>query len=283
MKSYLRYEPSTQFGVISSPNCNSEYDYTGTPFLTLLNVCIACLGHPINCNQHIAFIGNLSFTGAGSLVHTWNLRQASCINAMGEKEPSYPYATGGEASILKRSPSRDNPMVAVGYTNGVVRLFNYLSESRLVCSLKGHRAAITSLCFDDDGALLVTGSADSDIVLWDLVTHTGVCRLRGHKDAVHGVAFISVVPSDATGGGGNKTRRLLVSVSKDTLLKVRSIATPLSHPRLTHSLYGTLPVSRCGTSTAAAASRQWWATDARYGHCWCTEQKGRMGRKESSS
>lgn len=127
-------------------------------------------------------------------------------------------------------------MVAVGYTNGVVRLFNYLSES-LVCTLKGHRSAITSLCYDDDGALLVTGSGDSDIVMWDLVTHTGVCRLRGHKDAVHGVGFISILPSDAT-GAVNKTRRLLVSVSKDTLLKVQSIITPLSHPRLTNSLYG---------------------------------------------
>jgi len=29
MKSYLRYEPSTQFGVINSPACNAEYDYTG--------------------------------------------------------------------------------------------------------------------------------------------------------------------------------------------------------------------------------------------------------------
>lgn len=147
---------------------------------------------------------------------------------MGAKEPSYPYATGGEASILKRSPSRDNPMVAVGYTNGVVRLFNYLTET-LVCSLKGHRSAITSLCYDDDGALLVTGSGDSDIVLWDLVTHTALSRLRGHKDAVHGVGFISALPSDEGTGAMNKTRRLLVSVSKDTLLKVRPIVTPLSH------------------------------------------------------
>lgn len=196
-------------------------------YLTLLTV--LALGLPIHFNQHSVFTGNLAFTGAGSLVHTWNLRQASCINAMGAKEPSYPYATEGEASILKRSPSRDNPMVAVGYTNGVVRLFNYLTES-LVCSLKGHRSAITSLCYDDDGALLVTGSGDSDIVLWDLVTHTALSRLRGHKDAVHGVGFISALPSDATGAmNKDKARRLLVSVSKDTLLKVRPIVTPLSH------------------------------------------------------
>ena len=107
-------------------------------------------------------------------------------------------------------------MVAVGYTNGVVRLLSYLNET-IVCSLKGHRSVITSMCFDDDGTVLVTGSGDSDIVLWDLVSHTGICRLRGHKDAVQGVGFISGASSKVS---ASETRTLLVSVSKDTLLKV---------------------------------------------------------------
>lgn len=49
MKSYLRYEPSTQFGVISSPSCNSEYDYTGTVGnlqRRYLSILIACM-HPL--------------------------------------------------------------------------------------------------------------------------------------------------------------------------------------------------------------------------------------------
>ena len=49
----------------------------------------------------------------------------------------------------------------------------------------------------------------SDIYIWDLITLTGVCKLRGHKDAVTGLGFVD--------RGGQK---LVVSVSKDTLLKV---------------------------------------------------------------
>lgn len=48
MKSYLRYEPKKQFGVIASPQCNAQYDYTG----------------------------NLAFTGAIQEVCGWNLRQS---------------------------------------------------------------------------------------------------------------------------------------------------------------------------------------------------------------
>ena len=51
MKSYLRYEPKHQFGVITSPQCNVQYDYTG----------------------------NLAFTGAIQDVCVWNLRQASLV------------------------------------------------------------------------------------------------------------------------------------------------------------------------------------------------------------
>jgi hypothetical protein len=52
MKSYLRYEPKDQFGVITSPQCNVQYDYTG----------------------------NLAFTGAIQDVCAWNLRQASQVS-----------------------------------------------------------------------------------------------------------------------------------------------------------------------------------------------------------
>lgn len=51
MKSYLRFEPKKSFGVISSPQCNVIYDFTG----------------------------NLAFTGAVQDVCVWNLRQASQV------------------------------------------------------------------------------------------------------------------------------------------------------------------------------------------------------------
>jgi WD40 repeat protein len=44
--------------------------------------------------------------------------------------------------------------------------------------------------------------------------HTGICKLRGHKDAVTGLGFVE-----------RNSQKLLVSVSKDTLLKVWDVAT----------------------------------------------------------
>jgi len=51
MKSYLRFEPKATFGIISSPQCNVVYDFTG----------------------------NLAITGAVQDVNVWNLRQASQV------------------------------------------------------------------------------------------------------------------------------------------------------------------------------------------------------------
>ena len=104
-----------------------------------------------------------------------------------------------------------------------------------MATLKGHRSAITSLCFDTDGVTLCSGGADCDIVLWDLVSYTALCRLRGHKDAVTGVSFLSSssTPSSSSQGAAagsssasavvGGAQQLLVSVSKDSLMKVRYI------------------------------------------------------------
>eukprot|EP01034_Spumella_vulgaris_P025767 gene25767-32257_t len=72
---------------------------------------------------------------------------------------------------------------------------------------------------------LASGGADCDIVLWDLVTNTGVSRLRGHKDAVTALVFIK-----------QNSRSYLVSVSKDTLMKVWDPETRFSTSRFIDTL-----------------------------------------------
>ncbi|KAJ1417352.1 WD40-repeat-containing domain protein, partial [Ochromonadaceae sp. CCMP2298] len=192
MKSYLRYEPAKQFGVISAPNCNIQYDYTGS----------------------------LAFTGAIQEVNGWNLRQAAKVKQFSFSEPNYPFRTGGEATVLQASP-KSKPLLAVGYSKGTVRLFNYTNEV-LVATLHAHRASVSALCFDHEGVTLVSGGADSDIVVWDLVTFTALCRLRGHKDVVTALKMVSLDNDCAAQLGST---RLLVSASKDTLLKVWDVDT----------------------------------------------------------
>ena len=67
----------------------------------------------------------------------------------------------------------------------------------------------------------VTGGADTDIVVWDLVSHTGLFKLRGHTDAVTRVAFIDDCAR-------------IVSCSKDGSVKVWDVA----HQRCVQTLPG---------------------------------------------
>ena len=43
---------------------------------------------------------------------------------------------------------------------------------------------MSALRFNPSGALLGSGSKDTDIIIWDVVGETGLYRLRGHKDQV---------------------------------------------------------------------------------------------------
>lgn len=80
----------------------------------------------------------------------------------------------------------------------------------IVVKLKGHKKAVSSLCFNKEGTSLASGSNDCSIVVWDLISETGVCRLKGHRDMVTSLLFI-------------EEYNLLLSSSKDTLLKAWSI------------------------------------------------------------
>ncbi len=43
---------------------------------------------------------------------------------------------------------------------------------------------MSALRYSKDGALLASGSQDSDVVVWDVAGETGLFRLRGHLDQV---------------------------------------------------------------------------------------------------
>ena len=71
------------------------------------------------------------------------------------------------------------------------------------------------MAFDKAGQLIVSGSSDTDIIVWDLVTGSGLFKLRGHKNGITDVKFLET--SDGA--------RLVVSSSKDFLLKVWDLDT----------------------------------------------------------
>jgi U3 small nucleolar RNA-associated protein 12 len=106
--------------------------------------------------------------------------------------------------------SPDGRCVAAGYSIGVVRVYD-ISSGAMVVALNGHKAAVTAGRYSASGALMVSGGADTDLIVWDMVAERGECRLRGHRDGITDVAFLPDTCVLARG---------LVSCSKDTLVKV---------------------------------------------------------------
>lgn len=73
------------------------------------------------------------------------------------------------------------------------------------CTLHGHTGAVTCLAYSDNGSTLASGSQNTDIVVWDVTSETGLFTLRGHKGQV----------TDLTFAAG-----YLVTTSKDEQVKV---------------------------------------------------------------
>jgi len=107
----------------------------------------------------------------------------------------------------------------------------------MITRLQGHKRAVTALVFDREGNTLVSGSQDTTIVVWDLTAQAGVCRLRGHRDEVTSLVLVGAEfmgPASAAGGApaalgaassaSSSSRPILVSSSKDTLVKVWDLA-----------------------------------------------------------
>lgn len=131
-------------------------------------------------------------------------------------------ASKGQVTHLLLSP--DGKRVAAGYSAGLLLVFD-LQTGATTVSLHGHRSAITAGRYHPSGALLASGSADTEIVIWDTVADSGLYRLKGHRDGVTDVAFLSVGGKGGGPGGQGQLPNGLASCSKDTLVKIWDLDT----------------------------------------------------------
>ena len=182
-KTYLRYVLAETFGVIASTASNAVFEATG----------------------------GLAITAALQNVALWNLRQGTCVRTMKPEGEVSGRSQQGQVTFLVLSP--DGRHAAAGYSTGVVRVYE-IATGAMSVAFNGHKAAVTAGRYSRGGELMVSGGADTDIIVWDMVAERGECRLRGHRDGVTDVAFL---PETCI------IQRGLVSCSKDTLVKVRGI------------------------------------------------------------
>lgn len=71
---------------------------------------------------------------------------------------------------------------------------------------------MTSVTFSPDGTMIASGSADTTVRIWDVLSGTAVTELRGHKQAISSLAFSL-----------NGCR--IISGSLDTTLRVWDVTT----------------------------------------------------------
>lgn len=189
--SYQRYTLDSTLGLIASPNANVAFSHDGTMAVSgaLEEVAVwnIKLGTKVGCHAVFQFVG----------VRTARRRRRSVQYLQkSEEKPICCWLFGWNDSAL-------------GYREEGNDMYDFF-RSVTVVRLKGHKKAISALCFNAEGNQLASGSNDCTIVLWDLIGETGICRLKGHRDMVTSVLFI-------------EEYRMLLSASKDTLLKVWSI------------------------------------------------------------
>lgn len=169
-RQYFKFEPSGKFGLISSSDCNILYRKGGKEVIS-------------------GTLENFS---------SWNLRTGTLIASWNDSDNT------SSVICLQVSPT-DSNVLAVGYEDGAVRLWN-LEQNESTVVLRGHKSGVTALCFDPTGTRLASGAKDTDIVLWDLASESGLYRLRGHNNAICSIAFL--------------TNEHIVTSSKDSLVKL---------------------------------------------------------------
>ncbi|KAL4458578.1 hypothetical protein ABPG75_013443 [Micractinium tetrahymenae] len=183
VKAYLRYELTGSWGVIASATCNICYDRSGKHLLA----------------------------GALENVAVWNVKQAALVRTL-VPPSSQSGKVAGEVTQIAASPTANQ--VAVGHADGTIRLWD-LDSGEVAATFSGHRKEVSALRFSRSGALLASGSKDTDVVVWDVAAEAGLYRLRGHRGQVTDLAFVE----------GRRGGRRLVSASKDEHVKVWDLDT----------------------------------------------------------
>ena len=160
----------------------------------------------LDTGGHMALIRDITFTADGKqlvsasddkTIRVWDLATGKTTRILrGESAP------GDPGKIFAMALSPDGKWLAaagyVGIFTGTkaredeeahkIRLFDFAS-GRLVALLKGHTDVVFGLAFSPDGRRLISGSADSTAILWDVETRKATHRLKQHRDFVFAVAF----------------------------------------------------------------------------------------------
>lgn len=139
-------------------------------------------GHqgPVTC---IALSKDESMVYSGSKdnsVMQWDIETGAKLELRPRWNKSLDYQSS-KGEVLAVAVTHDGRYVASGGRDGSVRIY----DSRLKCAevkeLKGHRDAVTSLCFRMDSYTLFSGSLDRCLKHWDINEMAYIETMFGHQ------------------------------------------------------------------------------------------------------
>ncbi|KAJ1358565.1 hypothetical protein KIN20_017030 [Parelaphostrongylus tenuis] len=133
-------------------------------------------------------------------INFYNLRTNEKVNEIAEST--------SDANCM--GLSRDKRWLAVGYADGAIRLFDRQANDAANVIFSGHKKGVSCLAFSSDGLTLASGGKDCAVILWDIVSESGLFRLNGHKGPITHLTFA-------------RNDQFLLSSSKDCLIKFWSI------------------------------------------------------------
>ena len=177
----------------------------------------------------VAFSPDRQTLASGSQDQVWLWRMGN--SDASETGPSLKTLTGHTGLVWSVAFSPDGQTLASGSQDQTVRLWDVANVSALdnASSLKndaisvandhgldidqsfkrlvGHTAQVWSVAFSPDGQILVSGSPDQTVRLWDVNTGQCLKTLTGHTGGVRSVAF-SPKSQTVASGSGDQTVRL---------------------------------------------------------------------------
>ena len=97
-----------------------------------------------------------------------------------------------------RALSYHNNTIAIGSEHGDIMILNAITGSQTAI-LSGHTKEVNSVMFSSDGTLLVSGSGDWAVKLWDVQTGGVIKTFSGHTQLVMAVSITADCTTIASG------------------------------------------------------------------------------------
>jgi WD40 repeat protein len=166
----------------------------------------------------LAPLRTLAFSPNGQQLATGAENGAATIWSVQVPPPRTLVSAEGGATSLS-TISRDGKKLALAAQAGgrAAIVVRDLDSGKVVRTLLGHEAPITSLAFSADGAKLISGSEDKTARVWDLADEkfAEAARFGGHAGPVRGVALNSDATQALTGADDNTFKLWTVATGEE--------------------------------------------------------------------